>query len=322
MKKLILVLLGFVLINSTNAQNNLGKSDDLARIVISSYVSDQVEGISDITMQSLSNKLDQITTNAGLGGGESRFIITPSVSVLNKEVTSTTPTMIALSLNVTFYIGDGMDGTKFSSYTISTKGVGTTETKAYLMAFKNIKTNDPGFTTLIEKGKAKIIEYYNSKCDFLIKQAQTSAKQDKYDEAIYSLTQIPEVCKDCYMKAMDAVAPIYKAKAEKQCKILLTQARSTWAAGQDVNSANSVSEILGQVDPNTSCYPEVRKLVQEVGQRVKELDKREWNFKLKEQQDDVNIRMATIKAARDVGVAYGRNQPKVVYRTAVIRTWW
>ena len=322
MKKIILVLITGVLFYSAQAQNNLGKSDDLARIVISSYVSDQVEGISDITMQSLSNKLDQITTNAGMGGTDSRFIITPSVSVLNKEVTSTTPTMIALSLNVTFYIGDGIDGTKFSSYSIATKGVGTTETKAYLMAFKNIKTNDPGFATLIEKGKAKIIEYYNSKCDFLIKQGQTLAAQDKYDEAIYSLTQIPEVCKDCYMKAMDAVTPIYKAKAEKQCKILLTKARSAWASGQDVNAANAVSETLGQIDPNTSCYPEVKKLVQEVGKRVKELDQREWNFKLKEQQDDVNIRMATIKAARDIGVAYGNNQPKVVYKTSIIRTWW
>jgi hypothetical protein len=322
MKKIILLFMGFVLINNAWAQNSLGKSDDQARIIISSYVPDQVEGISDITMQSLSNKLDQITTSAGMGGTDSRFIITPVVSVLNKEVTATAPTMIALSLNITFYIGDGLDGTKFSSYSINAKGVGATETKAYLMAFKNIKTNDPGFATLIEKGKTKIIEYYNSRCDFLIKQAQTTASQDKYDEAIYSLTQVPEICKDCYMKSMDAVAPIYKAKAEKQCKILLTKAKSIWASGQDVNAANMVADALGQIDPNTSCYAEANKLVQEVGKRVKDLDQREWNFKLKEQQDDVDIRMATIKAARDVGVAYGKGQPKVIYKTALIRTWY
>ena len=70
------------------AQNNYTKSDDAARIVISSYVPEQVEGLSDISIQNLSNKLDQITTNAGIGGSYSRFIITPSVNILGKEITS------------------------------------------------------------------------------------------------------------------------------------------------------------------------------------------------------------------------------------------
>lgn len=322
MKKLIFSLTAFIFSNLAFSQNNLGKSDDLGRIVISTYVPDQVEGISDITMQNLANKLDQITTNSGLGGGVSRFIITPSISVLNKEVTSTAPTMIVLSLSITFYIGDGIDGTKFSSYTTSMKGVGNTETKAYLSAIKNLKINDPGYAAFIDKGKAKIIEYYNSKCDFLIKQAQSIASRDGYDEAIYSLVQVPDVCKDCYNKAMDAVAPIYKAKIDKECKILLTKAKSIWAAGQDLNAASSISDILTQLDPNASCYYEVQKLVAEVGKRVKELDQREWNFKLKEQQDEVDIRKATIKAARDVGVAYGNNQPKISYKFSTIRTWW
>ena len=322
MKKIILVILVFFTFLNLKAQNKLGKTDDIGRIAITSYIPDQVEGISEITAQSLENKLDQIVTNGGLGATDSRFIITPSISVLNKEITATTPSMYVLSLNVTFYIGDGIEGTKFSSYSITTKGVGNTETKAYLAAFKNIKVNDPGFNTFIEKGKTKIIEYYNSKCDFLIKQAQTIASQDKYEEAIFNLVQIPDVCKDCYTKAMDAVAPIYKAKIDKQCKILLTKAKSTWASGQNLDAAAQIGDLLSQIDPNASCYPESQKLVLEVGKRVLELDKREWNFKLKEQQDDVDIRKATIQAARDIGVAYGNNQPKVIYNYRTIRTWW
>jgi hypothetical protein len=42
---------------------------------------------------------------------------------------------------------------------------------------------------------------------------------------------------------------------------------------------------------------------------------------LKEQKDSVDIEKATIKAARDIGVAYGENQPDVVYETAVY-LWW
>jgi hypothetical protein len=40
---------------------------------------------------------------------------------------------------------------------------------------------------------------------------------------------------------------------------------------------------------------------------------------MKQQQDDVDIQKATIKAARDIGVAYGNNQPDVVYK---VYGWW
>lgn len=322
MKNIVLTLVAFLCSNFLFSQNSLGKSDDLGRIVISSYIPEQVEGISDITMQFLTNKLDQIITNAGLSGGDSRFIITPSISVLNKEVTSTAPTMIALTLNISFYIGDGIDGTKFSSYTTTVKGVGLNETKAYISAIKNVKINDPGYVSFINKGKTKIIEYYNSKCDFLIKQAQSIASSDRYDEAIYRLVQVPDVCKDCYNKAMDAVSPIYKAKIDKECKLLLTKANILWAASQDLNAASSISDILNQLDPNSSCYPEVQKLVAEVSKRVNDLEQREWNFKLKEQQDNIDLRKASIQASRDIGVAYGNNQPKNTYNFSTIRTWW
>jgi hypothetical protein len=42
---------------------------------------------------------------------------------------------------------------------------------------------------------------------------------------------------------------------------------------------------------------------------------------LKQPQDGVDIQKATIKAARDIGVAYGNNQPDVRYET-VIYGWW
>jgi hypothetical protein len=160
MKKNLFFIFCILLVNSLTAQNTVGKSDDAARIVIASYVPEQIEGLSDISIQNLSNKLDQITTNAGIGGSYSRFIITPSVNILGKEITPTAPPMTALSMSITFFIGDGVEGTKFSSYTIETKGVGNSDTKAYLSAFKNIRVNDPGYAQFLETGKKKIIEYY------------------------------------------------------------------------------------------------------------------------------------------------------------------
>jgi hypothetical protein len=54
-------------------------------------------------------------------------------------------------------------------------------------------------------------------------------------------------------------------------------------------------------------------LVDKISKRVFELDKREWDFKLQQYKDGVDLQKAIISAARDIGVAYGNNQPDVIY---------
>ena len=132
---------------------------------------------------------------------------------------------------------------------------------------------------------------------------------------------VPEVCKSCYDKAMDAVGPIYKQQIDRQCKLDMAEANGKWTANQDYYGAEAASTYLAKIDPNSSCYSEAKVLYDKMAKRLKEIDQREWNFMLKQQQDQVDIEKATIKAARDIGVAYGENQPDVVYETAIYG-WW
>jgi hypothetical protein len=147
------------------------------------------------------------------------------------------------------------------------------------------------------------------------------ASKAEYDAAIAKLFAIPEVCKECYDKAMNAVGPIYKMQIDRQCKIEMAEANAKWTANQDAYGAEAATAYLAKIDPNSSCYAEAKILNDKMAKRVKEIDQREWDFKLKEQQDQVDLEKATIKAARDIGVAYGENQPDVVYETAVY-LWW
>jgi hypothetical protein len=319
----LIILLFLVISFNAYSQNNLGNTDDISRISISPFIPDQIDGLTENVKESLLNKLNLIITNNSLAGTfNSRFILTPYISVESKEITSTSPSMILLVLNLYFYVGDVYEGIKFASTAIRLKGVGTNETKAYLAALKGLNIDNPKFKDLIDKSKNKIIEYYNGRCDFNIKKAQTLAGMDNFEEAIANLTQVPEVCKSCYDKTMDAALPIYKSLINKKCKSDLNNAQNIWAGGQDLNSAEQVSKILSQMDPNALCYAEVQKLVSIITKRVKELDNREWSFKLKQQQDEVDIRKASIYALREIGLTYANNQPKVVYNTNVIRTWW
>jgi hypothetical protein len=199
--------------------------------------------------------------------------------------------------------------------------VGTNETKAYIAALNGLKTKDPVYQIFIEKGKTKIMEYYNSKCDFILKEAQTLASQNKFEESISKLVSVPEVCKDCYDKAMDAVTPIYQKQIDRECKQRLMEATTAWNASQDLLSAENAGGILSQIEPGSSCYKEALVLSSKIAQRVKVLDQREWKFQMKQQQDDVDIQKATIKAARDIGVAYG-NGPKAKIIVYKIRGWY
>ena len=319
MKKILLSLLMIIGYNAYS-QNTLGKSDDAARITLAAYVPQQIDKMPDAARSILANKLNQIVTQNGMGGAANneRFIITANVNVISKDLTATAPPMTALVLEVTLYIGDGFVGTKFSSTSISVKGVGESETKAYISALKGISPTNSNIQSFVGNGKSKIIEYYNSKCDFIIKEAQTLVSQNNFEEAIFKLTSVPEVCKECYDKAMDAVGPIYQKQIDRECKLM--EANTAWNAAQDSYGADTAGGILAQIDPNASCYKEALALSNKIAQRIKEIDQRDWKLQLKEQQDNVDIQKATIKAIRDIGVAYGNGQPKTV--TYNVRGWW
>lgn len=300
------------------AQNKQGKADDAGRIALAAVVSDQIEGFTSSTQSNLLNKLNQIATNSGMGGSSlnQRFIITANVVVMTKDITATAPPMQAYTLEVTLYIGDGIDGKLFSSTSMIVKGVGETETKAYMVALKNLKTSDPRYQTFIEQGKNKIIEYYNSQCDFIIKEAEMLASKNEFEAAIAKLVSVPEVCKECYDKAMDAVGPIYKKQIDRDCKIKLLEAQGIWNANQDIYAAESAGAILATIEPDASCFSEIATLAKKIETKVKQIDDREWKYILKEQAQQSE----RIAAYRAIGVAYGNNQPQSI--TYNYRGWW
>lgn len=316
--KLIILSILFIAGIGVYAQNTAGKSDDAARITLAAFVPQQIDNMPDAARSLLANKLSQVVIQNGLGGKASneRFILTANINVLTKDFTPTSPPMEALTLDITFYIGDGIEGTKFSSVSTTVKGVGDNETKAYLSALKNLKTSDPAYQSFIETGKTRIMEYYNSKCDFIIKDAQTLADQNKCEEAIYKLSVVPDICKACYDKCMDVVPKIYKQQIDRECKLKLADASTIWAANQTVEAANEAASILSTIEPGASCFNEVKVLSNKIASRIKELDVREWKYVLKEQTQESE----RLKAIRDIGVAYGNGQPKSI--TYNVHGWW
>lgn len=328
MKKLIYITVftGCIFFtNNGNSQNYLNKTDDFGRISLNVFIPDQVENISDITKSLLEDKLNQIVTQNGLGGYKEyeRFIITPNISVLTKDIAPTAPAMVALTLQVSFYIGDGIDGIKFSSITKSYKGVGTNETKAYISALKNIKTDDSAYQVFIDKGKNKIIEYYNSQCEFILSEAETLSNQNNPEEAIYKLNQVPKVCKECYSKAMALAVKVYTKAQNRDCGIKLNQAQTIWSSNPTPAGAREVAAIISQIDPETSCYEASKKLINSINssmnQKIEGLRNIELKYLYYRENNKVELEKLRIQSLRDISIAYANNRPVVVYN---IRGWY
>jgi len=293
------------------AQNYESKADDYARIALHAYVPN-IAGMPDAARNMLRNKLEQIATQTGSGGNavNPRFIITANVTVLSKDITATSPPMTAMTLEVTFFVGDAQTKTKYASASIQAKGVGSNETKAYIECLKNIKPGAPELKNMVETGKRKIIEYYNSQCDFILKKAESLASQNRYEEALFELMSVPDVCKDCYHNVLSAVGPIYKKYADKACVEKLNAAKAAWAVQPNANGAQQVAKILSGIDPEAACMPEVNALVDEIKTKIQELEKRDWDFQMKVFDSAVELEKQRIEAARQVGIAYGNNQPE------------
>ena len=307
---IVLMVAGF---NSIQAQ----KMSDTERLALTVWVPDNEGEIPLAAIKVLENKLMQIATQNGITGSTDllRFILTANIDVLTKDITPTAPVMQAFTLNVNLSIADGVDGKAFSSYSTTVKGVGENETKAYLSALKNLKANNPAYQSFIENGKSKIIAYFNAQCDFIIKHAKTLADMNQFDEAIWNLTSIPDVCPECWNKANITAKMIFKQKIDFECKDRINMANNCWNAGQSWDAANQAGAILSSIDPNSACVDEIKPLAAKIEKRIREVDKREWNYFY-----DFNIGLTRdwIKAYRDVGVAWGNGQRRtIIYKSYI-----
>ena len=291
-------------------QNNLGSADDLDRIAIDVLVPPQVEDIPDQAQALLENKLMEVAVKNGLGGSgpSPRFAITAKMTVLTKDITPTVPPMEAYTFQIYLYIVDVVDQIVVSTTTMSSKGAGTNKNKAYLSGLRPINTNNAELERFMKTGKQKIIEYYNSRCDFVIAKAKALQSQNQFQAAIATLSGIPEVCKDCYMKALNEIGPIYKDYIDHDCLIFTNMAASIWASNPTAAGAADAGKVLCLIDPDSKCYPETKLLIAKMEAKVQKDEIRDWKFMERVWGDNVALEKLRIKAYRDIGVAFGNNQ--------------
>jgi hypothetical protein len=310
MKKIIKLFILIVIATNAKAQ----VLEDFGRVVLNTYLPEKL-ALPAEAKNLLATKLSQITSTNGIGGSQvnPRFIITANINVGTKDVIAGPPQLIAQNLDITLFIGDALSNTIFANTTLSLKGVGTNENKAFIDALKMINPKNKEITSFLEEGKNKIINYYISQCDFILKDADALVKQQKYAEAIYKLSLVPEVSQKCYFSTLDKISLIYQQKIDEECKVKLSQAKSVWTAAQNPKGAEDAGDILSTINPMASCQAEVNTLTKAIDLKLKADEKARWQFKMKQYADKIaaqkeQVRIAEQKSVRDD--TYRENQSK------------
>lgn len=266
-------------------EKEAGRLDDEQRVALTAIVLD--DEIPAGAAKQLENKMNQLAAKNGCAAtANSRFIITCSADVLTKDITASAPPMHAYTVALNFYVGDGVEGRLFSSYTIETKGVGQTPDKAYINALKNVRINDPGLKAMINKGKEEIVAYYNTNCDIIIAEAKSKAARNEFSAAIDQLTEIPPVCEACYRRALAESEVIYAAWRDHICEMALAKAQNAWAT----RDSKAAAEALCLVPTDGACYDEAVALRNQIASRLDSNDKRDWDYKMQQYEDRRAVR--------------------------------
>lgn len=310
----------FILALFTSFQLYSQSDNDKNRIILNSYVFDAENKLPQEAKNILQTKLGQIASKNGFGGDSynPRFILAAKINIVSKDIIAGPPQMMALNLDIIFFVGDAIDNQVYSNTSISAKGVGTNENKALINAIQQVSPQNKNFIDLVNVGKTKISNYYSEKCDFIIQKAKTLFLQQKYDEAIYGLMEVPEVCKSCYEKCLTAVQPIFQAKIDREATLSLSKAKNAWSASPNSKGAEDVAVLLATVDPSSTSYKEAISFSEIVRKKIEADDKKEWEFNLRKYADGIKLEQQRVDAIRQIAVAYYKNQPQTVIYNRLI----
>ncbi len=317
MKK-IKVILG-LLVAISYSGNAQVKSDDFGRIVLNTYLSEKLT-IPTEARQLLQTKLSQMASDYGMSGSlvNPRFIITADVNINSKKIIAGPPQMVSQKVDITLFIGDVVSNTVFANTSLSTIGVGNNENTAFIDAFNNIVTKNNNIAAFMAEGKNKIISFYSSQCESTINEANSLVNQQKFNEAIFKLSLVPEVCQDCYLQCLDKTGQIYQQKIDAEGDVILNKARTAWLSAKNEEGAKNAYELLSTINPKATCQPKVAELYKTIETKLNADEKKQWDLTMKLYRDNLKLEESTLNAYRDVAVEYAKNQPKIINNTTIL----
>lgn len=309
-KLLILILMNLFALSSWGQTSSKGESIALAVVV--PY---QVDYLNESQSVRLEKKMMEMVTKSGLSAsiGGSSIAIYPVFTIESEElVEGGMQNITIINADITFFIRQLDTDIVFASLSKQIKGSGNTRQKAINDIITKLSASDPKFTQFIEEGKRKIIAYYETNCTKLMAKAESCASKKEYEEAIAILMSIPDVV-SCYPQALKKSEVVYVAYQNQRCNELLQQAEASYAEHSYMYALSILSELQTF---DTKCSVSAKTLIRNIEAKISAQEKREWDFMVKQQNDEVALEKNRVNAIRDIAKSYYNR--KVNYNYTVI----
>lgn len=234
----------------------------------------------------LERKMIQFLTSNGISSQDAnnRFVITAKADITSKDIVASTPQRVSEKIDLTLVIGDMVENKIFETVTIPLIGIGTNENKAFISAINQVKPQKAELVEFLDHAKRKIVDYYAVRCSQIIKDAQKLASANNFDEAIYQLMQVPDIC-DCAKECQNLMIEYTIKRNNAIAAQLFNEAKARWAASPTSEGASDVADIIARIPAGTSCQKNVDALIKSINTKLREDEKREWAFKMKQYDD-------------------------------------
>lgn len=306
----------------------------------------------------LERKMVQLLTTNGISSidANNRFVITAKADITSKDIVSSTPQRVSEKIDLTFLIGDMVENKIFETTTLSLIGIGINENKAFIAAVNQIKPQNQKLTAFLDRAKDKIVNYYSVRCSQIIKKAQKLAGNNEYNEAIYLLMQVPDIC-DCSKECQDLMVEYTTKRNNARAAQLLNEAKARWAASPNSEGASEVADIITMIPANTDSQSKVESLIASINKKLRQDEKRQWEYKMKQYNDNLErekreyqlrvdqqiadnelrvnqaenqkrqqaeeqaTRRKIIDAAKSIGLGFVNNLPKTITYINNVMTW-
>jgi hypothetical protein len=308
----VLIVLAFSLTSFGQTTNDVGK------IALSVVMPENVDGLDISQLSKLETKISQIVTVSGLAssGYNNNFVIYPKFAIYESNIVEGgMQNITVVTAELSLFIKQVDNNLLFSTISKSLKGSGSSKELAITNAISKITTNDPDFKTFIETGKLKIITYYETKCVDIIKKSDSYVKMQQYEQALGLLMSVPEEVSSCYNQIQDKAIDAYKAYQTQKCSELIQKAKTSLASNDYVGALN----ILSEIDPSATCFNEAQTIAKSAETKVKAEEKKQWDFQMKQYNDDVSLEKQRIEAIKEIAVSYYKSQPTSVNYNYIIK---
>lgn len=266
------------------------------------------EVLPDNSKNVLHNKMVAMTSVNGVGSVDASPIlcIIPTFAEMNHDITATVPAKHKIKYDFNVWVANLETGEVFASAQQDLLGIGDSEELALGNAMSAISPNDNKWQEMLKTAQDRIIEFYNTNGDRLIKEAQGYIGVNDYSKAMLILNNIPMACGEVYDHALEVKNNALDQYFQNDAEYLISKMKAYLALPRDDENGFSYDflAVYAMVSPNSKAkaeadalYAEYVKSLDETAKKNIEKQQREWEAEQKRLDREAEIRLVEAQSA-------------------------